>query len=115
GIELRADNQNLVLRGREDGASTTFGSTNIDLSTDWHWMRLKAEEDHLGVRIWNDNIEEPDEWDIAHELTEEEKENNALGKALLSIINFDHDSGNTVQFDEITVNDLAEDTHLMTM
>ncbi|WP_164216507.1 gamma-glutamyltransferase [Virgibacillus sp. YIM 98842] len=115
GIELRANNQNLILRGREDGSSTTFGTASTDLSTDWHWIRLKAEDDHLGVRLWNDDMEEPDEWDITHELSDEEKENNALGRALLSIINFDHDSGNTVQFDEITVNDLAEDTQLMTM
>ncbi len=115
GIELRANNQNLILRGREDGSSTTFGTASTDLSTDWHWIRLKAEDDHLGVRLWNDDMEEPDEWDITHELSDEEKENNALGRALLSIINFDHDSGNTVQFDKITVNDLAEDTQLMTM
>jgi len=115
GIELRADNQRLTLRGREDGSSATFGTVDTDLNTDWHWLRLRAEGNSLGVRLWNDNIEEPDEWDVAHELSDEEKENNALGRALLGIINFDHDSGNTIQFDEITVNDLADDTQMTIM
>jgi len=115
GIELRADDQRLILRGREDGSSTTFDTVNTELSTDWHWLRLKAEDDQLGVRLWNDEMEEPNEWDVTHELSVEEKENNDLGRALLSIINFDHDSGNTIQFDEITVNDLADDPQLTAM
>ncbi|OEH55524.1 hypothetical protein AQ616_04915 [Oceanobacillus sp. E9] len=114
GIELRADNQNMILRGREDGRSTTFGTENIDLSTDWNWLRLKSEGNQLGVRVWNDNIEEPVEWDMTHELTEEEMANKDLGKALLSVINFDHDNGNTIQFDEITINDLADSEQLTT-
>jgi len=73
GIELRADDQRLILRGREDGSSTTFDTVNTELSTDWHWLRLKAEDDQLGVRLWNDEMEEPNEWDVTHELSDEEK------------------------------------------
>lgn len=115
GIELRADDQRLILRGREDGSSTTFDTADTDLSTDWHWLRLKAEGDQLSARLWNGDMNEPDNWDVMHELSEEEIANNTLGRALLSMINFDHDSGNTVSFDEITVNDLAEETQMTTL
>ncbi|MBY7144676.1 gamma-glutamyltransferase [Virgibacillus sp. NKC19-3] len=115
GIELRADNQQLMLRGREEGSSTTFDTVDTDLSTDWHWLRLRAEGDQLRARLWNDDRNEPEDWDISHELSAEEKANNALGKALISMINFDKDSENTISFDEITVNDLADDKQLTTL
>ncbi|SFA99789.1 gamma-glutamyltranspeptidase [Lentibacillus halodurans] len=115
GIELRADDQRLILRGREDGSSTTYGSMDTDLSTEWHSLRLRTEGNQLSVRLWNDEMDEPDDWDLVHELSKEEKANNALGRALLSIINFDYNSGNTVEFDEITVNDLSDDTQMTTL
>ncbi|QKY70375.1 gamma-glutamyltransferase [Lentibacillus sp. CBA3610] len=115
GIELRADDQRLILRGRDDGSSTTFDTADTDLSTDWHWLRLKAEGNQLSARLWNDDMNEPDDWDVMHELSEEEMEDNAFGRALLSMINFDTDSGNTISFDEITVNNLAEETQMTTL
>ena len=115
GIELRADDQRLILRGREGGSSTTFDTADTDLSTDWHWLRLKAEGNQLSARLWNDDMNEPDDWDVMHELSKEEMEHNALGRALLSVINFDTESGNTISFDEITVNDLAEETQMTTL
>mgnify|MGYP001184929194 CR=1 FL=1 len=108
GIELNAGTKRLLLRGREDGRSTTFGSIDTDLTTDWHWLRLRAHGDQLSVRLWNDENDEPNEWNIVHELSESEQANNAFGVALLSFINFDYDSGNTIYLDEVIVNDLGE-------
>lgn len=110
GIELNAETKRLLLRGREDGRSTTFGSVDTDLTTDWHWLRLRAQGDQLAVRLWNDQTDEPDEWDIVHQLSESEQSNNAFGKALLSFINFEFDSGNTIYLDEVTVDDLSDDS-----
>lgn len=107
GIELNAKTKKLILRSRENGQSTTFGNVDTDLTTDWHWLRLHAQGDELGVRLWKDQENEPGEWDIVHQLSESEKSNNAFGKALLSFINFDYNHGNTIYLDEVTVKDLS--------
>ncbi len=70
-------------------------------------MRLRAQGDQLSVRLWHGEENEPDDWDIVHQLSEEEQAHHAWGKALLSFINFDYDSGNTIYLDEVTVNDLS--------
>ena len=107
GVELNAETKRLILRGRENGSSTTYGSIDTDLTTDWHWLRLRAQGDQLSVRLWHGEENEPDDWDIVHQLSEEEQAHHAWGKALLSFINFDYDSGNTIYLDEVTVNDLS--------
>lgn len=107
GVELNAETKRLILRGRENGSSTTYGSIDTDLTTDWHWLRLRAQGDQLSVRLWHGEENEPDDWDIVHQLSEKEQAHHAWGKALLSFINFDYDSGNTIYLDEVTVNDLS--------
>lgn len=105
GIELHLGNDELILQGRADSSSTTFEKMDANMTTDWHWIRLRVQGDELAVRMWNDHDEEPDEWDIAHNIASNEK---LTGKVLLSFINFDYDTRNTFYLDEIIINDLSK-------
>ena len=105
GVELHLGNDYLTLYGREDSSSTNLGRVDANMSTDWHWLRLRVHDDELSVRLWHDEVSEPTEWDIVHDLSVEEK---ISGKALLSFINFEYDTGNTFYLDEIIVNDLSQ-------
>src|SRR5699024_5245637 len=105
GIELHLGNDELILRGREDSSSTNFDKVDANLTDDWHWMRLRVQDDKLTVRLWNDEDEEPSDWDITQDISQNE---NLSGKALLSFINFDYDTTNTFYLDEVIVNDLAK-------
>ena len=107
GVELHLGTDTLTLRGREDSSSTNFGSTRANLSTDWHRLRLRVQGDQLMVRLWNDGAEEPDEWDMVHTLSSSGSDKRS-GRVLMSVINFDYDSGNTFYLDEIIVNDLSK-------
>ncbi len=68
GIELHLGNDNLVLYGREDGSSTNYGSVDANMTTEWHSLRVRVEDDQLMVRLWNDENEEPAEWDMIEEI-----------------------------------------------
>lgn len=109
GIELNAKTQQLVLKGRVNGSTKDFDHVKLDLSTEWQWLRLRSEGDQLKVRHWNDDSDEPSEWNMMHHLSESEKTDNGLGKVLMSVINFDYDSGNKFYFDDMTINDLTDE------
>lgn len=68
GVELHLGTDKLTLKSREDSKTTNFGSMDADMNTDWHWLRLRADDGELSVRLWDDNEEEPDEWGIKHEI-----------------------------------------------
>lgn len=107
GIELSAKTKKLILRGRKGSSSTNFGSINTNLSTDWFWLRLRVDHGEVSVRLWDGvKANEPEAWDIVHQLSNKERVGNNLGKGLISAINFDYNSGNTISFDEVTVKDL---------
>src|SRR5699024_4127838 len=57
GIELHLGDDELTLYGREDGSSTNYGSVDADMTTDRHSLRVRVEDDHLMVRLWNDENE----------------------------------------------------------
>lgn len=107
GIELNLQTDKLMLRGRKDNSSINFKSKDVKMTTDWHWLRLRAQEDQLMVRLWDEGEEEPTEWDIVHTLSQDEQLEDRRGKMLLGVINFDYASGNTFHFDKIIVNDLS--------
>lgn len=107
GVELNAKTKKMLLRSRENGRSTTLGNEDTDLTNDWHRLRFRVQGDQLSVRLWHDQMDEPDEWDMIHRLSADERSKKPLGKALLSFINFDYESGNAIYFDEVTVNDLS--------
>src|SRR5690625_2056124 len=77
----------------------------LNMTTDWHWLKLCMRGEELSVRLWKDEVEEPDEWDMINRVSTSKR---LVGKALLSFINFDYENGNTFYLDEIIVNDLGE-------
>ncbi|MBY7144675.1 hypothetical protein KFZ56_16775 [Virgibacillus sp. NKC19-3] len=108
GIELNFNTDELILRGRYDNSSNNFNQMDANMTDEWHWLRLRAKDDDLMVRLWDDSMEEPESWDMVHTLSEDEQLANPSGKALMSVINFDYDSSNIIQFDEIMVSDLDQ-------
>ncbi|SFA99767.1 Urease alpha-subunit, N-terminal domain [Lentibacillus halodurans] len=104
GIELHLGNDELVLYGREDGSSTNYGSVDADMTTEWHSLRVRVEDDQLMVRLWNDVNEEPEEWSMTAEIPapqDNEEEELTPGEttmriletegSLRSIYNFGHE------------------------
>lgn len=109
GIQLSASTKKLILYSRKNSSSINLGSIDTDLTTDWHWLRLRSHGDELSVRLWDgDKDHEPEEWDIVHHLSESEQIDNDLGRALLSFINFNYDTGNTISLDEVTIKDASD-------
>ncbi|MBY7144677.1 amidohydrolase family protein [Virgibacillus sp. NKC19-3] len=68
GIELHLGTDTIALYGREDGNSTNYGSVDANMTTDWQSLRIRVEDDQLMVRLWNDEEEEPDEWNMVQEI-----------------------------------------------
>mgnify|MGYP001346101722 CR=1 FL=1 len=68
GVELHLGNDYVTLYGREDGGSTNYGRFDANMTTDWHWLRVRVHDDELAVRLWSDDEEEPTEWDMVHEI-----------------------------------------------
>ncbi|SFA99810.1 PA domain-containing protein [Lentibacillus halodurans] len=108
GVELNLNTNELILRGRYDSSSTNFDRIDANMSDEWHWVRLRKQDDELMVRLWHDDSDEPAEWDMVHTLSADEQLPNQSGKTLLSVINFDYDSSNRFNFDEIIVSDLDQ-------
>lgn len=105
GIELHLGDDELTLYGREDGSSTNYESMDANMTTDWHSLKVRVEDDQLMVRLWNDENEEPEEWSMTAEIPEpqEEEEEDELTPgettmriletegSLRSIYNFGHE------------------------
>jgi len=109
GVELHLESDELILRGRYDSSSTNFDRIDANMSADeWHWIRLRKQDDELMVRLWKDDNEEPEEWDMVHTLSADEQLPNQSGRVLMSVINFDYDSSNIFNFDEVMVSDLDQ-------
>src|SRR5699024_10576290 len=97
----------LLLRARQDSSSTILDRSDIEFNEDWHWIRLRVEGDKLFASLWNDESEEPDNWEIEYELNENDEITNDAGYFLLGATNFDYDDDNTIYFDEMAVKDLS--------
>ncbi|UJL45934.1 hypothetical protein KFZ58_16425 [Virgibacillus sp. NKC19-16] len=108
GIELNLNTDELILRGRYDSSSNNFNRIDTNMTDEWHWIRLRKQDNELMVRLWKDDVEEPKTWDIVHRLSADEQLENQTGRALMSVINFDYDSSNVFTFDEIIVSDLDQ-------
>lgn len=105
GAEIHLGTDQLTLLCRNDSASTNLDRIPLNMTTDWHWLKLCMRGEELSVRLWKDEVEEPDEWDMIDRVSTSKR---LVGKALLSFINFDYENGNTLYLDEIIVNDLGE-------
>lgn len=110
GIELNANTNQLLLRNRQDNVSTIMEQSGVDFNNDWHWLRYRIEDGQLSVRLWNDESEEPNEWNMKHRVSEGEELKNDIGYFLLGAINFDYNGGNNIYFDEIYINKLRSKT-----
>lgn len=109
GIELNTNTNQLLLRVGQDGESSIIERFDVDFNREWHWIRFRTEGDRLAVRHWEDDTEEPKEWDIDYQVSEEEKIKNDRGYFLLGAVNFDYNNENCLYFDELSVKRLHPD------
>lgn len=103
GIGLNLKNGELRLQKRTNGITTTLDTVQTNFSTDWHKIKLSASNGKIGVSLWNDSKEEPEDWDIEYDSDQISK------KAMLSFLNLDTDNDNTFAIDELMVTS-GEDT-----
>ncbi|MFA1822499.1 hypothetical protein ACDX78_20445 [Virgibacillus oceani] len=97
GIALHLGTDELALQRREDNSTTKVEGVTANMTTDWHWLKLRASDGKVSVSLWNDNEEEPGDWDIEYDIPEVHK------KSMLSFANLDKDNVNTFFIDELTV------------
>lgn len=97
GIALHLGRDELTLQRRESSTTIALDTVPANMTTDWHWLRLRAADGKVSVKLWNDHDEEPAAWDIEYDLVEVEK------KAALSFANLDADKENTLYIDQIVV------------
>lgn len=88
GIELHLGTDELILRGRKGSTTTNFDRVDANMTTDWHWIRLRVDDNEVAVRLWNDHDEEPTEWDMVHEIPSNDEEEGVLtpGEATMRIL-----------------------------
>ncbi|WP_164215171.1 hypothetical protein [Virgibacillus sp. YIM 98842] len=97
GIALHLGNDELALQRREDSSTTKLEGVPANMTTDWHWLKLRASEGKVAVSLWNDNEEEPEEWDIEYDIPEVQK------KSMLSFANLDADEESVFYIDDISI------------
>lgn len=97
GIALHLGKDELALQRREDGSTTKVEGVTANMTTDWHWLKLRASDGKVAVSLWNDNDEEPENWDIEYDIPEVHK------KSMLSFANLDKDNESTFYIDDLTV------------
>lgn len=89
GVELHLGTDQLILYGREDGRSTNFGSVDANMTTDWHWLRVRVQDGELAVRLWKDGVDEPAEWDMVQDIPvpgDDEGEELTPGEATMRLL-----------------------------
>ncbi|MCG3420293.1 gamma-glutamyltransferase [Oceanobacillus sp. GSFE11] len=64
GVEINTNTSELKLIQAKDGQNSTLDTVSFDRTTDWQSLRFRVEDDELKVRQWEENEEEPEEWDI---------------------------------------------------
>lgn len=95
GIALHLGHDEVTLQQRENASTTALGKAPANMTTDWHQLRLRAADGKVSVKLWNDNEEEPADWQIEHALPEVEN------KAMLSFANLDPVLDNAVYIDTL--------------
>lgn len=87
GVELNLNNNQLILRKREDSSSTNVETIDANLSTDWHTLKLRIENRQVMVRLWNEEESEPEDWNIVYEMPPKDAEGNiSPGEATMRIL-----------------------------
>lgn len=102
GIALHLGTDELALQRREDSSTTKIEGVTANMTTDWHWLKLRAANGKVGVSLWNDNEEEPEDWDIEYNIPEVHK------KSMLSFANLDKENENSFYIDHLTVESPSE-------
>lgn len=64
GIEVNTNTNKVRLMQSKDSTTSTLQTIDHERTTDWQWLRFRVEDDELKVRLWNDNDDEPNNWDI---------------------------------------------------
>lgn len=102
GIALNLGTDELALQRREESTTTKLDGVTANMTTDWHWLKLRAADGKVAVSLWNENEEEPEGWDIEYDIPEVRK------KAMLSFANLDQDNESTFYIDDLTVESPSE-------
>lgn len=102
GIAMNLGTDKLTLQRRESGKTTELDSVSANMTTDWHWLKLRASDGKVAVSLWNDDEEEPEDWNIEYDVPEVSK------KAMLSFSNLDKNNENTFYIDDLTVESSSE-------
>ncbi len=102
GIALHLGTDELALQRREDGSTTKLDGVSANMTTDWHWLKLRAADGKVSVRLWNENEGEPEDWDIEYDIPEVKK------KAMFSFANLDRDDESTFYIDDLAVETPSE-------
>ncbi len=68
GIALHFGRDELTLQNRTDSTTTALDTVTANVTTDWHWLRLRAAHGKVSVKLWNDNDQEPEDWVIDYPL-----------------------------------------------
>lgn len=97
GIALHLGKDELTLQRREDSTTTALDAVEANMTTDWHWLRLRAAHGKVAVKLWNDSADEPEEWAIEYDIPAVAK------KAMLSVANLDRDHDNTLHINVLRV------------
>lgn len=98
GIALHLGTDKLTLQRREDSSTTNLIDADANMTTDWHWLRLRAAHGKVAVKLWNDEEgDEPNDWNIEYELPKITK------TAALSFVNNDPDHASVLTIDEFQV------------
>jgi N-acyl-D-aspartate/D-glutamate deacylase len=83
GVEIDLNDNEMSLINRDDSTTRVLDTADADLDTDWHTLRLHAEDEEVSARIWKDGEEEPEDWDLT--FVEEEREL-TIGETTMQIL-----------------------------
>ncbi|MFA1822502.1 amidohydrolase family protein [Virgibacillus oceani] len=83
GVEIDFEDNEMSFINREESTTTVLDTADAALDTDWHTLRLRAEEDEVSIRIWKDSEEEPEDWNFTY--VEEEREL-TIGETTMQIL-----------------------------
>lgn len=83
GIEFDAKSDQLSLIRRNDGTTEELDRIDANMNTEWHTLRLRAVDNEVHARIWEDGEEEPEDWNLSY--VKEEREL-TIGETTMQIL-----------------------------
>lgn len=83
GLEFDLQDNEMKLINRNNSTTKKLDSTETNLDTDWHQLRLRTSDDEVTARVWKDGEKEPSDWDV--EFADEEKEL-TIGETTMQIL-----------------------------